>query len=68
MRRKVSSKRRWLARFLLGKNIPETALMEHPDLRSRLTPAIANGLSQHIRRATDYEAAGGWSAHTRAAA
>jgi hypothetical protein len=34
--RKRTSKRRWLARFKLGKPLPATALAEYPDLRRRL--------------------------------
>ena len=35
---KSDSKRRWLARFRLGKFIPYVVLDEHPDLAYRLSP------------------------------
>lgn len=40
MRRKQVSKRRWVARFKLGKLIPYTAILNH-DLASRLRPCRA---------------------------
>lgn len=38
-RRKPDSKRRWLARFRIGRPVPWLAMEEHPDLKDRLKPA-----------------------------
>lgn len=38
-RRKLTSKRRWLARFRIGKPVPWLALMTFPELKKRLVPA-----------------------------
>lgn len=37
-RRKIDSKRRWIARFRIGKVIPITAFMQYPELWERLRP------------------------------
>ena len=43
MRRKRTSKRRWIARFFSGQFVPYVVLMEWPDLQAKLQP---RGLAQ----------------------
>lgn len=35
-RRKQVSKRRWIARFMMGKTVPHIALLQYPTLARRL--------------------------------
>lgn len=47
---KRTSKRRWLARWRIGKPIPDTALCEWPDLVKRLRPSRRSHYSCFIIR------------------
>lgn len=50
-RPKRPSKRRWIARFHIGKPVPWLAIMEYPDLKKRLVPAQYMVNMDAIRRA-----------------
>ncbi len=53
--KKYPSKRRWLARFRMGKPVPWFALKNYNDLITRCKPFILKENSDHIVRRTDIQ-------------
>lgn len=49
MRRKQDSKRRWIARFRLGRFIPYLVIMQH-NIKRRLTPCAFEPNRDGVRR------------------
>jgi hypothetical protein len=48
--KKLTSKRRWIARFRLGRSIPSAVVMIWPELKSRLTACVFNPHLDTLRK------------------